>query len=187
EREVGAGVRGDPRRGARGLRGCGRRDRQRAHGFQLRRLGTRPPRLRTTRTGLDGRSDSAGPGLGHVRDRAPVVSAPRASGSLGDELTNFAIGGLVAAVLLAGILRAAGSVAAWITGVPQPVGGIESGLGVLLHPFDPAAALDAAGLNVFAYWAVAAIFLGAAAATAGWAWRLVRENSRASKFDPYRI
>lgn len=48
------------------------------------------------------------------------MSTPRPSSSLGDELTNLGIGILIATTVLAGILRGAGSLAAWITHVSQP-------------------------------------------------------------------
>ncbi|GAA4062394.1 hypothetical protein GCM10023065_11280 [Microbacterium laevaniformans] len=115
------------------------------------------------------------------------MSTPRPAGSLGDELSNLGIGILIAAALMAGILRAAGSVAAWITGTAQPAGGIEAGLGVLLNPADPAAALDAEGLHVVAYWITAGLLILAAGAGGWWGWRLFREHGRQVKADPYRI
>lgn len=115
------------------------------------------------------------------------MSTPRPAGSLGDELTNFGIGVLVAVALLAAVLRGAGALTAWVAGLPQPTGGVETGLGVLLHPLDPAVPLGAPGLNPVAYWATALILL-AGAGMLGWSvWRLVREHGRASKSDPYRI
>ena len=46
-------------------------------------------------------------------------SSPRA-GAFGDELTNLALGALIGAMLLAGALRFAGSIAAFVTGAPRP-------------------------------------------------------------------
>ncbi|RAE64122.1 type VI secretion protein, partial [Burkholderia multivorans] len=65
----------------------------------------------------------------------------RQTGSLGDELTNAAIIALIGAFGVALVLRAAGSVAAFLTGAPQPAAGPASGLGVLFNPTDPATAL----------------------------------------------
>ena len=59
------------------------------------------------------------------------MSTPRQGGALGDELANLGIIALIAAAILAVILRVAGTVTAWITGNAQPTGGIEAGLGVL--------------------------------------------------------
>lgn len=115
------------------------------------------------------------------------MSMPRPAGSLGDELSNLGIGLLVGAAILATILRGAGSVAAWITGAAQPTGGIEAGLGVLLHPGDPAAALDAPGLSVVAYWLTAGVLILGAGAAGWWTWRSLRERGRQVKTDPYRI
>ncbi|TAM70261.1 MAG: type VI secretion protein [Microbacteriaceae bacterium] len=118
------------------------------------------------------------------------MSTPRPSGpsgALGDELTNLGIGLLVAAAALAGILRGTGSLAAWITGTGQPTSGIESGLGVLLHPGDPASALGAPGLNTVAYWITAAVLIVVVAALAVCGWRFIREHGRQVKTDPYRI
>ncbi|MFK4763022.1 type IV secretory system conjugative DNA transfer family protein [Microbacterium sp. ZW T5_45] len=115
------------------------------------------------------------------------MSTPRPSGSLGDELSNLGIGVLISAAILAGILRGAGSVAAWVTGTAQPAGGVEAGLGVLLNPGDPATALDAPGLSGIAYWITASVLILAAGAAGWWAWRLLRDHGRQVKTDPYRI
>ncbi|MGF3057257.1 type IV secretory system conjugative DNA transfer family protein [Microbacterium sp. YY-01] len=115
------------------------------------------------------------------------MSAPRPTGSLGDELSNLGIGILISAAILAGLLRGAGSVAAWITGTTQPAGGVEAGLGVLLNPGDPATALDAPGLGTVAYWITATVLILAAGAVGWWVWRLLREHGRQVKTDPYRI
>lgn len=115
------------------------------------------------------------------------MSTPRPAGSLGDELSNLGIGLLIAAAILAGILRGAGSLAAWITGASQPAGGIEAGLGVLLNPSDPATALGAPGLNPVVYWIVAGLLVLAAGFLGWWVWRTVREQGRRATADPYRI
>jgi len=115
------------------------------------------------------------------------VSTRRPAGPLGDELSNFGIGLLIGVAILAGILRGAGSVAAWITGTARPTGGVEAGLGVLLNPGDPATALDAPSLNVVAYWITAAVLILAVGAAGRWVWRLLRDHGRQVKTDPYRI
>jgi len=115
------------------------------------------------------------------------MSTPRPAGSLGDELSNLGIGLLIGAAILAAILRGAGSVAAWITGTAQPAGGIDAGLGVLLHPADPAVPLDAPGLSAVAYWITAAALVIGTAALGLRVWRVIREQGRQVKADPYRI
>ena len=71
----------------------------------------------------------------------------RQAGGMGDELTNAALIGLVGMFGIALVLRAAGSVTAFLTGAPQPDAGAAAGLAVLFNPGDPATALGADGLN----------------------------------------
>ncbi|QRY41416.1 TraM recognition domain-containing protein [Microbacterium hominis] len=115
------------------------------------------------------------------------MSAPRPGAPLGDELSNLGIGILIVAALLAGVLRLAGSLAAWATGIPQPAGGVDSGLRVLLSPGNPAVALEAPGLSAIAYWVMAGLLI-VAAGVAGWSvWRMLRNHGLQAKADPYRI
>ncbi|NHN55860.1 type IV secretory system conjugative DNA transfer family protein [Calidifontibacter sp. DB0510] len=101
-----------------------------------------------------------------------------------DTAINLGLGGIAAVAVLAGLLRASGSIAAWLTGIPQPTANLGSGLAVLAHPVHPAAALHAPGLNPIAYWAVVAVLL-LAASLVGWlAVRLVRGNHPGN--DPRR-
>ena len=72
-------------------------------------------------------------------------------GGMGDELTNAALIALIGAFGLALALRGAGSVAAFLSGTPQPTAGPASGLGVLFNPADPAGALNAEGLSPVVY------------------------------------
>ena len=115
------------------------------------------------------------------------MSTPRLTGALGDELSNLGIGILIGTAVLAAILRGAGSVAAWITGVNQPTGGVEAGLGVLLGPGDPATALGAPGLSAVAYWITAGLLVLGAGVAGWWTWRFFREHGRQVNTDPYRI
>ena len=52
----------------------------------------------------------------------------RQNSSMGDELTNAAIIGLLALVGFTLLLRGAGTITAWISGTAQPTGGPASGL-----------------------------------------------------------
>ena len=70
-----------------------------------------------------------------------------------NELTNAAVILLCGALLLALLLRAAGSIAAFATGTPQPLRGAAAGLGVLARPGSPGTALGARELSAGAYWA----------------------------------
>lgn len=115
------------------------------------------------------------------------MSTTRAQGVLGDELANLGIGLLTGAAALALLLRAAGAVAAWATGIPQPAGGPEAGLAVLLVPGDPSAALDAPGLHPVAFWITTTVLCGAAVTVAVWLWRMLHDTGRAANTDPHRI
>lgn len=109
------------------------------------------------------------------------------TGTLGDEFANLGIALLIGATGLALLLRVAGTIAAWATGLPQPAGGPETGLAVLLNPADPSAALDAPGLQPVAFWLTAVLLIASAAAAAVWVWRMLRSTSRTRKLDPHRI
>ncbi len=111
----------------------------------------------------------------------------RQTGSYGDELTNAAMIGLVALFGVALVLRGAGSVAAWVTGTNQPTGGPASGISVLFHPDDPAAALDAPGLSPVAYWIVAGLLLTGLVAGGVWAWSWLRLHNHRVEQDPRRM
>ena len=117
------------------------------------------------------------------------MSSPqgRQAGSFGDELTNAALIGLVGMFGVALILRASGSVAAFLTGTNQPAAGPASGLGVLFNPADPAAALDAAGLNPVVYWIVTGLLLAGLCVGGGWVWVWLRRHTRKTETDPRRL
>ena len=83
----------------------------------------------------------------------------RQTASFGDELTNVALGALIGAMLLAGALRLAGSIAALVTGAPQPAAGLEAGVGVVFHADDPGSALGSASLSPVAYWITVALLV----------------------------
>lgn len=114
-------------------------------------------------------------------------SPGRQTGSLGDELTNVLMAGLIALFGLTLILRAAGSIAAFITNADQPDAGIAGGLGVLTRPGDPGAALGTEQLNAVVYWAVAAVLILGLGALIAWLWMLWRRHSRKTETDPHRL
>ena len=111
----------------------------------------------------------------------------RQTGSFGDELTNLAMIGLVVLFGVALVLRGAGSIAAFLTGTAQPAAGPASGVAVLFRPGDPAAALEAAGLNPVVYWVVATLLLAALVAAGMWGWTRLRRHARRIETDPRRI
>lgn len=106
---------------------------------------------------------------------------------MGDELTNAALIALVAIFGLALVLRAAGSLTAFLTGTPPPAAGMASGLGVLFNPANPATALHATGLNPFVYWIVTVTLLTGLAAGIGWVWVRLRRHTHKSETDPRRL
>ena len=112
---------------------------------------------------------------------------PRQGGSMGDELTNAALIALIGAFGLALALRGAGSVAAFLSGTPQPTAGPASGLGVLFNPGNPAAALDADGLSPVVYWIVTTLLLATLVAGASWVWMLLRRHNRKAETDPHHL
>lgn len=116
------------------------------------------------------------------------MSAPQSQGrGLGDELTNALMIALVAVFGVAAVLRAAGSVAAFIAGSAQPGVGIAGSVNVLFEPFDPAEALQAPALNGILYWSVASALLLLLGGTIGWAWMRWRRHSRAADADPHKL
>lgn len=111
----------------------------------------------------------------------------RQTGSFGDELTNAAMIGLVALFGVALILRATGTITAWLTGTPQPEGGLAAGVGVLIHPGDPGSALDADGLNPVVYWVVTGAMLALLIALVVFVWVRVRRLTHRAEQDPRRM
>lgn len=101
-----------------------------------------------------------------------------------DAAVNLGLAGIAAAGVLAGLLRVAGSIAAWLTGIRQPAGSLGAGLTVLAHPAQPATALHAPGLNPVAYWTVVAVLLLSIGLVAWLVMRPVRAQSGGS--DPRR-
>ncbi len=111
----------------------------------------------------------------------------RQAGSMGDELTNAAIIGLLALVGLTLLLRGAGTIAAWISGTTPPTGGPTSGIGVILDPADPGSALGAPGLSAIVYWIVTTILLTVVGLLAVIVWVRLRRYTLAVESDPRRM
>ncbi len=106
---------------------------------------------------------------------------------MGDELTNAALIALIGAFGLALALRGAGSVAAFLSGTPQPTAGPASGLGVLFNPADPAGALGAVGLSPVVYWIVTTLLLAVLVVGVAWAWMWLRRHNRKTETHPHRL
>ncbi|MBX3194908.1 MAG: type IV secretory system conjugative DNA transfer family protein [Microbacteriaceae bacterium] len=97
------------------------------------------------------------------------MSVPGSAGSK-DQLTNLALLALAGGVVLIAALRAAGSISAWLSGQPEPTGGIGAGLKVFSTPLDPGAALGAPGLNAILYWLIAGIITVGPIILIVWVW-----------------
>ena len=111
----------------------------------------------------------------------------RQTGGMGDELTNAALIGLIGLFGIGLVLRAAGTIAALLTGTPAPTAGAAAGIAVLFNPADPATALGADGLNPILYWIVSAGLLSGLAAVSVWAWIVLRRHARKAETDPHRL
>lgn len=111
----------------------------------------------------------------------------RQTGSFGDELTNILIAALIGVIGLTLVLRAAGTIGAFLTGVNQPEAGIAGGVGVLFGPGNPGAALDSPDLNAIVYWMVAGVMLAALTALIVWVWILWRRHTRKVDTDPHKL
>lgn len=79
------------------------------------------------------------------------MSDPVQAKPANDLFIKLALGAIIVTACFAGLLRLAGSVTAFLTGLPQPSGSISSGIVVLVTTLDPGAALGASGLNPFRY------------------------------------
>ncbi|WP_182142567.1 type IV secretory system conjugative DNA transfer family protein [Schaalia sp. JY-X169] len=111
----------------------------------------------------------------------------RQSGSFGDEMTNILIAVLIGILGLTLVLRASGSVAAFLTRVSQPSEGIAGGVGVLFDPTHPGRALGSDTLNPFVYWLIVGVMLAVLVLVLMWAWTRWRRHSRKVDTDPRRL
>lgn len=95
--------------------------------------------------------------------------------------------GLVALFGIALVLRAAGTITAWLTDTAQPEGGLAAEVEVLFHPDDPGTALDADGLNPVVYWIVTGAMLALLVALVVFVWVRVRRFTHRAEQDPRRM
>ncbi len=113
------------------------------------------------------------------------MSGPVQAKPANDLFINLTLGAIVAAACFAGLLRLAGSVTAFVTGLPQPTGDVSSVIPVLATPLNPGTALGAVGLNPFLYWLVVAVFLVVLAAAGFFIARAVLRSR--GRVDPHRL
>lgn len=111
---------------------------------------------------------------------------PRGQG-VDDDLVNLGLILVAVAAAIAAILRLAGSVTAWVSGVSPPSVGWEAGLRVLTRPGDPATALDAEGLNPWIYWLVLTLMVVAVVGIALVLWRSFSSMKHTTSHDPRRL
>jgi len=102
-------------------------------------------------------------------------------------MANILIAVLVGTFGLALVLRAAGSVAAFLTRVSQPSEGITGGIGVLFDPTHPGRALGSDTLNPYVYWLIAGVMLAVLVLVLIWAWTRWRRHSRNVDTDPRKL
>ena len=113
------------------------------------------------------------------------MSGPVQAHPANDLFINLALGTLVAAACFTGLLRVAGSVAAFLSGLPEPTAGFTSGVGVLATPTDPGRALGSDGLNPILYWVIVTVFFGVLGTAGFFVWRAISQSR--SKTDPHRL
>ena len=111
------------------------------------------------------------------------MSGPVQAKPANDLFINLALGTLIAAAGFTGLIRIAGSVAAFLSGLPEPTEGFTSGVSVLATPTDPGKALGADGLNPILYWVIVALFLGILGTAGFFVWRAIHQAH--SKTDPH--
>ncbi|GAB2473456.1 type IV secretory system conjugative DNA transfer family protein [Xylanimonas ulmi] len=102
-----------------------------------------------------------------------------------DSLTNLGLTLVGAAIVLAGVLRLAGTIAAALDGAPTPDGGLGAGVSVLTHADAPGDALDSPGLSPILYWAVVAVLLAAVVVVTLTGWRFAVGHRRRREQDPH--
>src|SRR5699024_9033911 len=123
--------------------------------------------------------------LWELRDRETPMN--RQAASMSDGLASLGIGLLIAAAGFAASLPVAGTIAAFLTLTTQPHAGTTPSLTVRLNTADPAAALEADGLNTIAYWLTTTLLLIVLGAGVWWMWTQVRHHSQSVQTDPRRL
>jgi type IV secretion system protein VirD4 len=104
-----------------------------------------------------------------------------------EDLVSLGLFAATVAGALAGLLRLAGSAAAWMTGATGPQSGLEGGFRVLTQPSDPGSALESDGMNAWAYWIVLLLMVSTTVALGLWLWRQVAASRSKSAHNPHRL
>jgi type IV secretion system protein VirD4 len=98
----------------------------------------------------------------------------RGARSSSGPVENVLLVGLVGAVVVAGVLYAAGAVAAWLMGLHAPSGGPAAGFAAFAHPGSPGRGFGLPGLNPVLFWGLATVMVGVVGATGWGIWRMTR-------------
>ncbi len=93
-----------------------------------------------------------------------------------DAFINLALAGIILVAVSAGVLRFAGTITAFLTGIMEPTGGIASGIEVLANPLNPGRALGATGLNPVLYWTIVILQLGVLGYAVFLIWRAAQRS-----------
>ncbi len=109
------------------------------------------------------------------------------SRSVDDTLVNLGLVGVFCLGVIAAVLRAAASLAAWLAGARPPAGGAVAGLQVLADPGHPAHALGSPGLPALAYWGVVAVILAIVGVLVWGSWRLIASTRHRTSRDTRRL
>ncbi|QCX27734.1 TraM recognition domain-containing protein [Nocardioides jishulii] len=109
------------------------------------------------------------------------------SQAVDDGLTNATLIAIFGVFVLAIMLRAAGSMAAFATGSEQPSEGLAAGLRVVAQPRTPGPALGASSLSAVAYWCSMLVLVALLIGLLWTVWVLVSRGRHRSAHDPSRI
>ena len=104
-----------------------------------------------------------------------------------DELTNLALGMILAAFGCGALLWVSGAIAALVSDLPWPHGHPIAGFAALAHFTDPSSAWGQPVGPAWRYWAITAVLLGVAGAAGYGLWRLWRPTGARTASNPDRI
>ena len=115
------------------------------------------------------------------------MSGPVQAKPANDLFINLVLGVIVAAAAFTGLLRVAGSMAAFLTGLPEPTGGFTAAVGVLATPADPGAAWALMGSARSSIGRSSPCLPGDARHRQGFfVWRAIQPGS-VRRSDPHRL
>lgn len=116
-----------------------------------------------------------------------MKTAGRQPSAMGDEFTNIVLLIIFSIFILTLVLRATGSITAFLLDVDAPTAGIAGGVNVLFTPSDPGAALGSSDLNAVIYWIITGAILASLGTLFVWLWSFWRRHSQAVDSDPRKL